>query len=105
MRDELLGSIRPAVVATFVAMALILLIACINVAALMLGQVEGRATELAVRSALGATRGRITQQLIIEALVVGLLAGITGASLAAIGFRTLAQALPIGAWSDSAGFD
>ncbi len=64
LRDDLLGSMRPALVATFVTMALILLIACTNVAALMLGQVEGRATELAVRSALGATRGRITQQLV-----------------------------------------
>ena len=105
LRDELLGSIRPALVATFVAMALILLIACTNVAALMLGQVEGRATELAVRSALGATRTRITQQLVVEALLLGALAGLAGALLAAGGFRLLAHALPLGAWSESATFD
>ncbi|HEY4132025.1 MAG TPA: ABC transporter permease, partial [Gemmatimonadaceae bacterium] len=105
LRDDLLGSIRPAVVATFVTMALILLIACANVAALMLGQVEGRSTELAVRAALGATRGRITQQLVVEALLVGLGAGICGAALAAVGFRVLAHALPLGAWSESASFD
>ena len=66
---------KPALLATLVTMALILVIACTNVAALMLGQVEGRATELAVRSALGASRGRITQQLIVEALLLGALAG------------------------------
>ena len=105
LRETLLGSMRPALVATFVAMGLILLIACANVAALMLGQVEGRSSELAVRSALGASRTRITQQVIVEALLVGLAAGVTGAGLAAAGFRVLAQSLPIGAWGESAVFD
>jgi putative ABC transport system permease protein len=105
LRERLLGEMRPAVIATFVAMALILLIACANVAALMLGQVEGRSSELAVRSALGATRTRLTQQVIVEALLVGLVAGIVGAGLAAGGFRILAQSLPIGAWGESATFD
>ena len=105
LREELLGAMRPAVLATFAAMALILVIACVNVAALMLGQVEGRSAELAVRSALGATRARITQQLVVEALMLGLLAGLVGGGLAMIGFPTLAQALPIGAWSEAAAFD
>ena len=105
MRDELLGSIRPALVATLVAMGLILLIACTNVSALMLGQVEGRSSELAVRSALGATRTRIAQQLIVEALLVGIGAAIVGAGIAALGFGVLTRALPIGAWADSASFD
>ena len=105
LRETLLGSMRPAIVATFVAMGLILLIACANVAALMLGQVEGRSSELAVRSALGASSGRLTQQVVIEALLVGLVAGVVGAALAAGGFRILAQSLPIGAWGESASFD
>ena len=105
LREVLLGSMQPALVAMFIAMGLILLIACANVAALMLGQVEGRSTEMAVRAALGATRRRLTQQLVVEALVVGLGAGLLGAGLAAAGFRLLARALPIGAWGESAAFD
>jgi predicted permease len=105
VRDALLGDMRPAIIATFVAMGFIFLIACANVAALMLGQVEGRTTELAVRSALGATRRRLTQQLAIEALLVGLAAGLAGAGLASAGFRLLAGALPLGAWGDAAAFD
>ena len=105
IREELLGGMRPALVATFVAMGLILLIACANVSALMLGQVEGRATEISVRSALGASRRRIVQQLVVEALLLGLGAGIAGAALAAAGFGLLARALPLGTWADAATFD
>jgi predicted permease len=104
LREALVGSMRPALVATFAAMGLILLIACANVAALMLGQVEGRASELAVRSALGATRGRLMQQLVVEAVLVGIGAGLLGAVLAAAGYRLLAGALPIGAWAENASF-
>jgi predicted permease len=104
LRDALVGSTRPALVAMLAAMSLILLIACANVAALMLGQIEGRGAELAVRSALGATRRRLTQQVVVEALLVGLAAGVLGAGLAAAGFRGLAAALPIGAWAEHAEF-
>ena len=56
LRDDLLGPMQPAVLATLAATALILLIACANVAALVLGQVDARSAEFAVRSALGANR-------------------------------------------------
>ena len=104
LRDALVGSTRPALVAMLAAMALILLIACANVAALMLGQVEGRSSELAVRSALGANRRRLTQQVVLEALLVGLAAGAVGGGLAAAAFGALARALPIGAWAEHAVF-
>ncbi len=105
VREFLVGSLRPALLATLAAMAVILLIACANVAALMLGQVNRRAGELAVRSALGADRRRLTQQLVVEALVLGLVAGVVGALLAAGGFRLLAGALPLGAWAERAVLD
>jgi predicted permease len=105
IREAILGPMRPALVATAVAMLLILLIACVNVTAIMLGQVEGRATELAVRSALGATRRRIIQQVIVEAGLLGVGAAVAGSVLALVGFRVMAEALPIGAWSANAGLD
>ncbi|MFL5580545.1 MAG: ADOP family duplicated permease [Gemmatimonadaceae bacterium] len=105
LRESFVGPMRPALLATTAAMALILLIACANVGALMLGQVEGRASELAVRSALGADRGRLVAQLVSEALVIGLLAGAAGAGLATAGFRMLVGALPLGEWGERASLD
>jgi predicted permease len=105
LREHLTGEIRPALLATLAAMAVILLIACVNVAALMLGQVDGRGTELAVRSALGAGSGRLIKQLVVESLVIGVLAGLTGALLALAGFRILAGALPLGALAEAATLD
>ena len=105
VREFLVGDVKPSVVATVAAMTLILLIACVNVAALMLGQVSGRAPELAVRLSLGAGRRRVVQQLAIESLLIGLAAGTTGAILAASGFSVLVRALPLGALADRAQLD
>jgi putative ABC transport system permease protein len=96
VREFLIGDVRPGLVATFVAMALILLIACVNVATLMLGQVSARASELAVRAAIGAARARLIQQLTIEAVILGLISGVVGALLAVAGFRVLLRSLPLG---------
>jgi predicted permease len=105
VREYLVGNVSPSVKATLAAMAVILLIACANVAALMLGQVDARATELAVRSALGANRQRLVQQLASESIAIGLLAGITGALLAYAGFAVLVQSLPLGDLADNAHLD
>jgi predicted permease len=104
-REFFVGDLRPSLKATLAAMIVILLIACGNVAALMLGQVDARATEMAVRAALGANRQRLMQQLIIEALLVGVLAGVTGATLATAGFEVLVTSLPLGALADNARLD
>ena len=104
-REFLVGDVRPALVATLAAMAVILLIACANVAALMLGQMDARATEFAVRAALGANRQRLVRQLLLESLVIGLLAGAAGALLAAAGFGVLVESLPLGELAGNARLD
>ena len=104
-REFFVGDVKPALVATLSAMAVILLIACANVAALMLGQVDARANEVGVRAALGATRQRLIQQLLAESLLLGAIAGAIGAVLAVAGFHVLLQALPLGALADTARLD
>ena len=105
VRESLVGDVRPSLIATLVAMTLILGIACVNVAALMLGQLGGRSTEMAMRAALGAGRGRLTQQLVLESMLIGLFAGAVGAALAAGGFRILVRSLPLGELADTAALD
>ncbi len=105
VRKHLLGDVQPSLVAALVAMALILAIACVNVAALMLGQLGGRSTELAVRTALGAGRQRLLQQIVMEALLLGAVAGLTGAALASAGFTLLRRSLPLGELAARASLD
>jgi putative ABC transport system permease protein len=101
IRDDLLGPMAPALLATLAATALILLIGCANVAALVLGQVDARSSELAVRSALGASRRRLAQPLVVEVLIVAAVAGVVGAALARVGFSVVVEALPLGAWAST----
>jgi putative ABC transport system permease protein len=105
LREYVVGPVRPILLAMLAAMAVILLIACVNVAALMLGQVDSRGTELAVRTALGAGRRRLLQQLVVESLVIGAAAGLAGAVLALVGFRFLVGTLPLGALAETARVD
>lgn len=105
VREFLVGDMKPGLLATLAGMALILLMACVNVSALMLGQVGRRSTELAVRSALGAGRQQILQQLVIEAALIGGLSALAGGLVASVGFRTLVRALPLGELSGAAHLD
>jgi predicted permease len=95
VRDVVVGDAKPSILATLVAMGMILLIGCSNVASLMLGQVDARSAEIAVRAALGANRQRLIQQLLIESLLIGLIAGVCGAGIGAIGFGVLVESLPL----------
>jgi predicted permease len=104
-RDFFVGDVKPALIATLAAILVILLIACANVAALVLGQVDARANEIGVRAALGATRQRLMQQLLAECLLLGAAAGVSGAAVAAAGFTVLVESLPLGALGETARLD
>jgi predicted permease len=105
LRESIVGDVRTALLATFAAMALILVIACVNVAALMLGQVGSRSPELAVRTALGAGRHRLVRQLLLESVLIGAVSGIVGTVLAAALFRMLLRSLPLDALAETATVD
>jgi predicted permease len=94
LRDQMTAAARPVLLMLFGAAVLLLVIACLNVSNLQLARASTRQRELAVRLAVGADRGRITRQLLVEALVLATIAGVFGAAIALAGVRGLSLLQP-----------
>jgi len=96
LQDDVTRGVKPALLAVFGAVVLVLLIACVNATNLLLARAAQRRGEFAVRAALGAGRGRMMRQLLTESLLLAGLGGAVGLMIAAFGVDVIKALSPVG---------
>src|SRR5262249_25095032 len=94
LSEQTVRDIRVSVLVLFGAVTCVLIIACVNVANLLLAQALGRQREVVIRAAIGASRGRIIRQLLTESVLLSVLGGVLGLLLASFTTGILAQRAP-----------
>ncbi len=95
LKQEVIGNVRSVLWTVMATIGLVMLIACTNIANLLLVRADARQQELAIRAALGASRGRIARELLLESLLLGLVGGLLGMGVAYGGLQTLMVIGPV----------